>query len=137
LLEAVVRALVQEEQRHQSGKLIRGVPVDQYLDKLFAQAELILHGTAERCYGFIAFYCNGRGTQDAYVSLLVVAPEARGTGLAASLLSTVKSIARARGFARVLLSVHKENAPALSFYARHGFGISEDRFDEVLLECIA
>ncbi len=56
-----------------------------------------------------------------YVSLLVVAPEARGSGLGAELYAYGEDFMRARGGAAVRLIVQDQNPRALVFWTRRGF----------------
>ena len=134
MLESAIRALVYEEQSRQRGALVRGLDLDSYIDKLLNQAEILGHFSPGRCEGFVAYYCNNYVSREAYISLFVVAPEARRTGLSESLLSHVVSIASARGFERLRLSVRKSNETAVRFYLRQGLVIAGDRDEEFLME---
>ena len=65
-----------------------------------------------------------RGFPDAdawYVSLLVVAPEARGSGLGAALYAHAEQFARDRGGTAIRLIVQQQNPRALAFWKRQGF----------------
>jgi ribosomal protein S18 acetylase RimI-like enzyme len=56
-----------------------------------------------------------------YVSLLVIAPEARGNGLGAELVAYCEAFARARGGRALRLIVQDQNPRALAFWMREGF----------------
>lgn len=93
-----ITKLIVEEQTRQAGKLVTGVELEQYIDKLLTQAELVSHCEGQYCLGFIAFYCNRPSTGCAYISLFIVAPACRERGIAGVLLSHVDVTARTRGF---------------------------------------
>jgi GNAT superfamily N-acetyltransferase len=63
-----------------------------------------------------------RGGPVATIEDVVVDAAARGTGLGRALLGAVEQWARARGCLRLQLLADRDNAPALDFYARLGFG---------------
>ena len=67
-------------------------------------------------------FCRGFPEADAwYVSLLVVAPEARGSGLGTALYAHAEQFARARGGTTIRLIVQEQNPRALAFWMREGF----------------
>lgn len=87
---------------------------------LFAGGRLI--GVAELSFGFPE-------PQDAYLGLMVFAPDARGIGLGQTLLAHVETLARARGCPSLFLAVLEENPKARAFWERHGFrptGVTRD-----------
>lgn len=61
--------------------------------------------------------------RDAYVTLLMLAPEARGQGHGARLLALLVDEARARGCPVVHTSVIDANPRGLAFWAREGFAV--------------
>ena len=52
---------------------------------------------------------------------LAVLPEARGSGVGSTLLAEVRRRATAAGIPELAITAFAANAPALTFYARHGF----------------
>jgi GNAT superfamily N-acetyltransferase len=60
--------------------------------------------------------------QDAYLGLMILAPEARGRGLGPVFLRHVEAAARGRGATRLLLAVLDANPRARAFWEREGFG---------------
>jgi ribosomal protein S18 acetylase RimI-like enzyme len=56
-----------------------------------------------------------------YVSLLVIAPEARGNGLGRELLAYGEAYVHARGGRVLRLIVQEQNSRALAFWIREGF----------------
>ncbi len=69
--------------------------------------------------GDLAFGHPERG--DAYLGLLLLAPQARGKGLGAAILYEVKRLARARGASRLLVGVLDANTRARAFWQQQGF----------------
>ena len=59
--------------------------------------------------------------EDAYIGLLLVAPDQRGAGLGPLLLARMKAAARAEGSPRLLLAVLDENRRGRAFWEREGF----------------
>jgi len=57
-----------------------------------------------------------------YLARLGVGPSARGTGVADELLAAFA----ASGTGDIVLHVHRDNAPALAFYRRRGFAVTDD-----------
>lgn len=79
---------------------------------LFERGRLL--GVAELSFGFPK-------PEDAYLGLMVFAPEARGRGLAPEFLNQCEELARGRGCPRLYLAVLEENARAAAFWQRQGF----------------
>lgn len=61
---------------------------------------------------------------------MYVAPDARGSGTADALVEAVKEHARGLGATVVRLSVRRQNARAIKFYERVGFGHTDEPGDE-------
>lgn len=59
---------------------------------------------------------------DAYLGLLMLAPEARGQGLGRRFLRHAEDAARGRGATRLLLAVLEANLRGRAFWEREGFG---------------
>lgn len=113
--------LVRSENAKQGGRLVQGISIDEYLIKIKERAEFLFHYIDGRCAGFVAFYCNDRRADQAFITLLLVSPEFRGMKVASTLLEGVFSIARSRGFTTCLLEVNNDNYPALHLYEKIGF----------------
>lgn len=61
--------------------------------------------------------------RDAYLGVMILAPEARGRGLGAQFLRAVEEAARARHAPRLLLAVLDENPRARAFWECQGFRV--------------
>lgn len=61
--------------------------------------------------------------RDAYLGLMILAPEARGAGLGARFLREVERLAKARHAPRLLLAVLDENPRGRAFWEREGFAV--------------
>ncbi|NEX47085.1 GNAT family N-acetyltransferase [Pseudotabrizicola algicola] len=73
-----------------------------------------LAGVAELSFGFPA-------PPDAYLGLMILAPEARSQGQGATFLAHVESLARAAKARHLYLAVLEANARGAAFWARRGF----------------
>jgi len=60
-------------------------------------------------------------TDDAYLGLLLFAPQRRGLGLGRIFLEHIEAIAKARNAKRLLIAVLEENVRGRSFWEREGF----------------
>ncbi|MGJ7457416.1 GNAT family N-acetyltransferase [Halomonas sp. RA08-2] len=98
-----------------------GVDLDDYVDKLLNHSEILVRSRGNRCLGILAFYCNDSRSRRAFISLLLVAPEARGHGIAREMLEQVMSITRSRRFHSVGIEVSPDNRLAQSYYHHFGF----------------
>lgn len=63
-----------------------------------------------------------RGGPVATIEDVIVDEAARGSGAGRALIAAIEDWARARGCLRIQLLADRQNAPALDFYARLGFG---------------
>lgn len=134
MLSDLIKSLVLEEQARQSNRFVEGVGVNEYLVRLGERAEILSDSVDGRCRGLVAFYCNDRGTKQAFVTLVLVNPLDRGLGLGAALLSCVLSMARSRGFTTCRLEVARENEAAQALYRSLGFRPVGERSGKDLLE---
>jgi len=134
MLPDAIRTLIEDEQHRQGGHLVEGIDLDQYLKKLGECAELLSDSVAGRCRGFVAFYCNDESTRQAYITMVLVAPEYRRLGIASALVSCVLTLARRRGFTTCRLEVAESNVGAYSVYTALGFVLVERRGPRQLLE---
>ncbi|QQZ37590.1 GNAT family N-acetyltransferase [Pseudomonas sp. SK2] len=113
--------LVKAEQVAQCGRFIQGVSVDEYLNKIKKSAEFLTHSINGQCAGFVAFYCNDQRGKQAFITLLLVAPDFRGQKVASALLGGVFSLSRSRGFHTCQLEVDIDNCAAIKLYEKFGF----------------
>jgi ribosomal protein S18 acetylase RimI-like enzyme len=134
MLSEAIKSLVREEQARQNGCFIQDVDLDKYLAKLDDKAEIIADFIAERCRGFVAFYCNDPDTKTAYITLVLVHPLDRELGIGQALMAYVLSTAKRRGFRCCRLEVSKSNQTANNMYRSQGFRLVEEREKKYLLE---
>jgi ribosomal protein S18 acetylase RimI-like enzyme len=134
MLPDAIRALIEDEQRRQHGRLIEGTELNHYLEKLGERAEILSDSVAGQCRGFVAFYGNDESTKQAYITMVLVAPEYRGLGIGTALVSCVLELARRRGFTTCRLEVAESNADAFAIYSALGFRHVEQRGGRQLLE---
>ncbi|HEX4884374.1 MAG TPA: GNAT family N-acetyltransferase [Casimicrobiaceae bacterium] len=122
--EAALRAIRREvfvvEQR---------VPEDLEWDGIDAAC---LHALAEDARG-TAIGC-GRLLPDGHVGRMAVRAAWRGRGVGSALLDHLVALARARGDAKAMLNAQ---AHAIPFYARHGFAVAGEPFDEAGIPHVA
>jgi GNAT superfamily N-acetyltransferase len=74
-----------------------------------------LCGVAELSFGFPT-------AQDAYLGLMILAPDCRSRGLGAAFLHHVETRARTANAPRLYLAVLEANTRGAAFWARSGFG---------------
>lgn len=115
-----------ERERSKEG-FLEGVDLDEYVDKLLTHSEILIRSQGKRCLGVLAFYCNSVLTGRAFISLLLVVPDARRRGIAHDLLDHAIRIARSRGFNSIGIEVSPANLSAQRCYGRFGFKVNGER----------
>lgn len=124
--------IIHAEQSRQQGRFINS-DIDEYINKIYFQAELIPHYIQGDLAGLIAFYCNNQISKEAFITSIIVDPKYRGIKISINLVNIVKSIALSRGFTQCKLQVHKDNEIAINLYKRCGFEFeSESLIDKKL-----
>lgn len=134
MLTETVKTLIREEHARQPDRFLDGIDLDAYLRRLDERAEIHADHEGARCRGLVAFYCNNTATRQAYITLVLVAPQDRASGLGRALVSAVLDTCRSRGFATCGLEVRGDNLPALALYESLGFTLVEQRAGKQLLE---
>ena len=134
MLSDQVKKLIAGEQDRQQGRFIRGITLDDYLNKLGDKAELLVHYEAGICKGLVAYYCNDAATRTAFISLLLIDPAFRRTGMGRMLFATVLQMIRRRSFERCRLAVDTDNFAALRFYQRFDFSVTDEKAGQHILE---
>lgn len=134
MLTDAIRNLILDEQARQHGRFIAAADLDAYLRKLDDRAEILADSLGPHCRGFVAFYGNDLATRQAFITLVLVAPEHRATGLGKALVAGVLEICRQRGFTTCRLEVRTDNAAALGMYQSIGFAAVEERDGTQILE---
>ncbi|XKE43999.1 GNAT family N-acetyltransferase [Halomonas organivorans] len=119
--EGDISRLIYLEQGRQEGKLIEHVALERFLDKISRDAEFVVSYTDNKILGFSAFYTYDQSIDCSFITLFLVAPEARGKGVARSLLHEVAIDSFRKGFDYVTLHVRRDNITALRFYEKNGF----------------
>jgi ribosomal-protein-alanine N-acetyltransferase len=118
--EAIERGL---SWRWTERRVLRGI-VDPAINVVVARLDGALLGFAIMQYG----------DEDAHISLFAVTAAARRAGLGTALLAWLEATARVAGIRAIKLEARAGNAPAKSFYRRHGFeesGLSPGYYEDV------
>lgn len=136
MLPESIRSLILEEQARQANRFIEGVDIDSYLAKLEADAEILSDCVANRCRGFVAFYCNDETTQQAFITLVLVDPRDRELGVGRALVGGVLALARGRGFTSCRLEVAQRNGAAQAMYESLGFRVIRSEAGKHVLEVV-
>ena len=134
MITEAIKRLIVEEQRRQSDRFIEVVDLEAYLQKLDARAEILSVTEGEHCRGVVAYYCNDVSTRQAFITLVLIAPEDRGSGLGKALVNGVLEICRHRGFATCRLEVRGDNVAATAMYRSLGFMPIGERGGAQLME---
>ncbi|UXY14481.1 GNAT family N-acetyltransferase [Chitiniphilus purpureus] len=108
--------------------------LEDYLKKIDANAEIIVHDAPGQCAGLTFFYCNDMVAKRCFVSMLIVSPAYRRQGIARSMLGYVMSIAVARGFKTCELEVKQCNRAAIDLYDGLGFVAVQQRDTKILMQ---
>lgn len=121
MIRAMLLEMLEAERSRVEWGFLDAVILDAYVDKLLQHSELLIRTQGGCCLGLLALYCNNWRSRKAFISLLVVSPEARGRGIALDLLNQACHIARGRRFHCLGIEVSPENRAALAYYSRFGF----------------
>lgn len=133
-LPETIATLIRDQQARQQGAFVEGIDLDSYLAKLGQRAEILSVGEGTRCRGFVAYYANNQESKQAFITLVLVAPDNRGLGLGRSLVACVLEIVKRRGFTSCRLEVATDNTAAHAMYRQLGFHAVEHRAGKDLLE---
>lgn len=133
-MDEQIRSLI--SQACQDNPHLHVADVEAYTRKLLDLAEFIVCSDRGTIQGFVAFYCNDLKSRTAFITFVLVRPEARGQGLARSLVQFVLNRARSRGFCQCRLEVDINNEAALSLYRQMGFSTLEEREGKFLMQAI-
>ena len=134
MLPGPLAALIRAEQARQQNRFVEGVDFETYLAKLGERAEILSVADGTRCRGLVAYYANDLASQQAFITLVLVAPEDRGHGLGHSLVACALDIVKRRGFTSCRLEVAADNTTAHAIYRQLGFHAVEHRAGKDLLE---
>jgi ribosomal protein S18 acetylase RimI-like enzyme len=130
-----MHSLIKAEQERQGNLFVETENLDAYLDKIQKNAEFITHYSAGECAGFVAFYCNDKNKKNAYVTLVLLAPEFRGKGIASSLIRYTLEYCKNNKFEKCELEVRKDNYSAIRLYEVSGFGIERLVDERLVMSC--
>lgn len=134
MLPGPIAVLIRAEQARQQNRFVEGVDFETYLAKLGERAEILSVANGARCRGLVAYYANDQASKQAFITLVLVAPDARGLGLGRSLVACVLDIVKRRGFTSCRLEVAADNAAAQAMYLQLGFRAVGHRAGKDLLE---
>ncbi|KAA0012853.1 GNAT family N-acetyltransferase [Billgrantia pellis] len=130
---ADIRQLTRNEQERQAGELLKGVGLDDFLDKILARADFAVLNVEGKCCGFCAFYTYEPALDTAFITLFLVTPNVRRSGMARSVLEVVAGAALQYGFRYLTLKVRQDNTPAIHFYLSQGFQIAERHGGDIVM----
>lgn len=134
MLPGPIAVLIRAEQVRQQNRFVEGVDFETYLAKLGERAEILSVADGSRCRGLVAYYANDQTSKQAFITLVLVAPDDRGLGLGCSLVACVLDIVKRRGFTSCRLEVATSNTAAHAMYRQLGFHAVEHRVGKDLLE---
>ncbi|MDO4763879.1 MAG: GNAT family N-acetyltransferase [Flavobacteriaceae bacterium] len=117
--------LIQENNSSDKG-IFPIVDVSKYVDKILSNA-VVIPFYESFLKGIVAFYANDERKENAFLSLILVAPKAQGQAIGNQLLDFSIQIVRQKGFKNYLLEVLKSNERAIKLYQKKGFKIVGER----------
>lgn len=94
---------------------------DSYVSKVALHAITLLARDGARLLGGISFYANDTAAGEAFITQVMVAPEAQGMGVGTHLLAECERFARGVGMSSIVLEVRTDNAGARHLYERVGY----------------
>lgn len=111
-----------------------GVDIEEYADKLYKNADLIVAYLKGEIVGVAAVYTNDLVSRCAYLSFIAIYNKFQGQGYGAVLLSCVEEKAKQNNMYDLKLEVFKKNKRALVFYNRNKYIQIDETIDSYILE---
>lgn len=102
---------------------VRGI--GSYVDKLLSNAVILEAWCGLSLIGICALYCNRVERDMSFIPQIHITRENRSFGVGSKLIRKAISVAEGRGFQLLTLMVNKTNYPAIAFYKKNGFMMSE------------
>lgn len=121
MTKTMLLEMLKAERTRVKQDFLEGVDIEQYVDKLLEHSEILVRSRGNRCLGILAFYCNDFRSRRAFISLLLIAPDARSHGIEGEMLEQVMRITRLRRFHRIGIEVSPNDYSAQAYYNRFGF----------------
>ena len=129
-----VREFLEHVQKNSKVPLVLPEVLDSYVEKISANAEVLIWWGQGTMQGLIAFYCNDASEKTAFLTMLAVDPTQTRKGIGKILLQTAIATVRARSFRRFRLNVSAENEGAIALYKQFGFTAIEGNGADILME---
>ena len=95
--------------------------VEEYVEKIYKNANLQLYTIQGNLAGFVAYYCNDPKKEFAFLSMLCVNPEFARKGIGKYLLNCSIEYVKNKGFFNYRLQVKEYNHAAIQLYKTAGF----------------
>ena len=105
------------------------VNIDEYLDKISKYSDVFIIQENDSVCGFAAMYANDTKTWTAYVTLIGIDSAYRRNNLGSHLLNHCEVYAAEKGMKKIKLEVNKDNMPAIRFYEKNAFKLSDSTSD--------
>jgi ribosomal protein S18 acetylase RimI-like enzyme len=110
------------------------VVIDQYAQKILAQAQRFEAWMMGDLVGLVACYCNDTTTRTAFVTSVSVSRECRRRGIASALLRQCIDYVARMGMIKVLLEVSPDNAKAIRLYEGSGWIVKTGESPVAIIE---
>lgn len=120
-----IQAYLEQYEAEFTPALSSHVAIDQYAEKISANACVFWVEYAEKCIGMCAVYMN-RG-MSAYITSINIDLNYSGRGFGTILMEHVKEEARRKHMERIELEVSRENRNAIQYYKANGFGVCREK----------
>lgn len=94
---------------------------DDYLNKIYKNAEKFEAYDRDNLVGIIAVYMNTAESRKAFITSVLVSSSYHGQGIAFALLNALTSVAISKSFLSIELEVYKDNKVAIHLYEKELF----------------
>ncbi|MBR1764094.1 MAG: GNAT family N-acetyltransferase [Ruminococcus sp.] len=102
-------------------------------EKFSKYGNVIVAKSGSENVGFCAYYANDMVNYTAYLSMIILVPEARGKGISSQLLDAMIEDCKKRSMCSVELEVADSNERAIRFYQKKGFTIKNRKTDKTCI----
>lgn len=97
------------------------VDINEYMEKLFTHAEIIICKQSNEICGMICAYMNDEKERNGYIQVVLVKREFQNSGIGKKLLSEVIYLAKEKKLKKLNLNVDVENEVAQGLFKKFGF----------------
>lgn len=111
------------------------VEIEKYAKKIFDNAVTFESWDRDKLVGLVAAYFNNNETKIGFITNVSVLEEYQGSGIASKLIKNVIRFGRKNSFVKLVLELNINNTKAFQLYEKHGFVVTEQNKNNIIMNC--